>query len=168
MIFDVQVYSTCSIHTEENEEVVATILASVKAAQDLAVEGGGGGGNVGGFELSTALPQWHRRGYFDRPVPADPLSQEAGGGGGGGSSDGASGQRWAWADRLVRCQGPTDHTNGFFVAVFDRVLPEAEPDAGSAVPAGVTGSGTVIRCGNEEMINPCLIDLRVISLVAQV
>lgn len=41
------VYSTCSIHQEENEDVVAAVLADAHAA---------------GFELEDALPGWQRRG----------------------------------------------------------------------------------------------------------
>ena len=46
------VYSTCSIHSEENEQVVAAALQSIEAT-------------AGGFRLaprSAVLPEWPRRG----------------------------------------------------------------------------------------------------------
>jgi putative methyltransferase len=42
-------YSTCSVHEEENESVVAAALASPEAA-------------AGGWRLATALPAWPTRG----------------------------------------------------------------------------------------------------------
>lgn len=42
------VYSTCSIHVEENEQVVSDILADEKCSRS--------------FELAEILPKWHRRG----------------------------------------------------------------------------------------------------------
>lgn len=41
------VYSTCSVHREENEDVVAAVLDEARAA---------------GYVLRDALPGWHRRG----------------------------------------------------------------------------------------------------------
>ncbi|EGD81485.1 hypothetical protein PTSG_02202 [Salpingoeca rosetta] len=41
-------YSTCSVHQEENEDVVAAVLAANPS-----------------FELAEALPSWHRRGHSD-------------------------------------------------------------------------------------------------------
>ena len=41
-------YSTCSVHVEENEQVVRDVLAAAKER---------------GFRLTRALPKWHRRGY---------------------------------------------------------------------------------------------------------
>lgn len=40
------VYSTCSVHARENEEVVAAVLSDAQAA---------------GFELADPFPSWHRR-----------------------------------------------------------------------------------------------------------
>jgi len=41
-------YSTCSVHVEENEQVVRDVLDAAKER---------------GFGLMRALPKWHRRGY---------------------------------------------------------------------------------------------------------
>lgn len=41
------VYSTCSIHQEENEDVVKSLLPLAASL---------------GFELASPFPQWHRRG----------------------------------------------------------------------------------------------------------
>lgn len=43
-------YSTCSVHVQENEEVVAAALASPS-------------GRAAGWRLEAALPGWHRRGW---------------------------------------------------------------------------------------------------------
>ena len=43
------VYSTCSVHREENEDVVAKVLRDA--------------GRAAGFRLIPALPGWHRRGF---------------------------------------------------------------------------------------------------------
>lgn len=47
-------YSTCSVHTKENEEVVRDVMDAAKRH---------------GFRLAHALPKWHRRG-----IPIDGLS----------------------------------------------------------------------------------------------
>ena len=73
-------YSTCSVYRQENEDVIAAVLPH---AQQL------------GFELATALPQWHRRGLQ-------------------GS--------YGWADKVVRVDPELDETDGFFVAVFVRSI----------------------------------------------
>ena len=52
------VYSTCSVHVEENENVVEDVLKDVKAK----------------FELVQAMPRWTRRGLHgqDRCLRVDP------------------------------------------------------------------------------------------------
>ncbi|KAJ1627011.1 S-adenosyl-L-methionine-dependent methyltransferase [Pavlovales sp. CCMP2436] len=52
----VVVYSTCSVHCEENEGVVATALGAMEGA---------------GWRLSVALPDWHRRGLASEGVALD-------------------------------------------------------------------------------------------------
>jgi hypothetical protein len=52
------VYSTCSVHQRENEDVVAAVLPH---AQQL------------GFKLVTALPAWHRRGLAGSVSGAEKL-----------------------------------------------------------------------------------------------
>ena len=47
-------YSTCSVHIEENEQVVRDVLDSAKER---------------GFRLTRALPKWHRRGYVIDGLP---------------------------------------------------------------------------------------------------
>ncbi|KAJ9072242.1 hypothetical protein DSO57_1029618 [Entomophthora muscae] len=74
-------YSTCSVHTQENEDVVATILATHGKE----------------WRLKKALPSWPRRG-----VSSSGLSQEQ-------------------AACLVRCDPAHDATNGFFVALFEKI-----------------------------------------------
>ena len=84
------VYSTCSVHAEENELVVARVLP---LAHEL------------GFHLASALPAWPRRG-----LP--------------GLCEGA--------ERLLRVDPEQDQTDGFFVALFERL-----PDQPSAAKAGL-------------------------------
>ena len=109
------VYSTCSLHAEENEMVVAAALAAQQAAAaSVKAEGGGeGGGGEGGeeaeappppalFELRPALPAWPRRG----------LSQTA-----DGKETGLSPEQAAC---VARTDPHEDLTNGFFVAYFER------------------------------------------------
>jgi hypothetical protein len=106
------VYSTCSVHSEENEAVVATVLRQSAAGRTddswAPAVAAGGGLAVGHFEIAEALPDWHRRG-LERA-------------------------EWGWAARLVRCEGPADRTNGFFVAVFDRVR---RPELGAPAAAAL-------------------------------
>jgi putative methyltransferase len=63
------VYSTCSIHQRENEDVVAAVLPAASAA---------------GFQLVDPFPAWHRRGLpvFERSellVRTDALQDETDG-----------------------------------------------------------------------------------------
>lgn len=73
------VYSTCSIHAQENEGVVARVLPR---AHEL------------GYQLATALPSWPRRGLPDA---------------------------CEHSDRLLRVDPEHDLTDGFFIALFERI-----------------------------------------------
>lgn len=70
------VYSTCSIHKEENEDVVE------KACERF----------VSTFSLVDILPVWTNRGVGE----------------------------WGEAHKCIRAVPESDHTNGFFVALFER------------------------------------------------
>jgi putative methyltransferase len=85
------VYSTCSIHIEENESVVVEVLHNMntKLREDKHLSAGYTWTVVEPVSLKT----WKRRG-----VPAPGLSPEL-------------------QQRLIRCD-PSDGLNGFFVAVF--------------------------------------------------
>jgi len=116
------VYSTCSIHDQENELVVASALGK---AED---ESPGNAAEAdekefldppSKFELVPCLPQWPRRG---RVV------------GGLGSSE---------AECLVRCDPSADATHGFFVACFDRVAPKSNSD-------GAEGASRLKRAREDE------------------
>lgn len=82
-------YSTCSVLATENEAVVA-------AALEWSVSQGVIGGAGAGWELSTALPGWHRRGWRGEGLsPSD-------------------------AAKVVRVDPSEDKMNGFFVSLFVR------------------------------------------------
>jgi putative methyltransferase len=82
-------YSTCSIYEEENERVVAAVLAAQPAAARKGTRR---------FGLAAALPAWHRRGHvLDSLEPA--LAQQI-------------------ARCCVRTAYPDDATIGFFLAKF--------------------------------------------------
>jgi putative methyltransferase len=107
-------YSTCSVHAEENERVVAAVLAWL---------GGGGGEDEGekkgsslpnaappppsppprpeGWRLARALPAWSTRGIPEGDESPLSLSPED-------------------AAKVIRAHPATDGTDGFFVAVFER------------------------------------------------
>jgi 25S rRNA (cytosine2278-C5)-methyltransferase len=91
------VYSTCSVHEQENEFVVAAALQQQqrKALADT-------------WRLRKCLPNWHRRGTYSN---ANINSSS--------SSDGIARLTAAQADCVVRAL-PDDKTNGFFVALFVR------------------------------------------------
>ena len=74
------VYSTCSLNSEENEDV---INGSLEFAD-----------NHTRFRLKKALPGWKHR---------------------------ASNLKYDWAELCVKCDYETDKTDGFFIAVLERV-----------------------------------------------
>ena len=86
------VYSTCSIHQQENEDVVASILSEQPPvdAADTGYEA------PRAFEVTEAMSglHWKRRGKDDCG--------------------------YDWREKVVRCMPGEDHTHGFFVAVFER------------------------------------------------
>lgn len=90
------VYSTCSIHPEEDEQVVIKALNSPTAKQN----------NWTLAPRSEVLPAWERRG---RP-------EEMGGDRGVYCSMGPL--TIDLADGVIRCMPGEDKTNGFFVACF--------------------------------------------------
>lgn len=94
------VYSTCSVHDEENEMVVSNALAEMNSAE-----------TEDGSEWKLVAPQclqhWPRRG-----------------------KEGVGGLSKSQADCLIRCDGlDGDETNGFFVSYFERarVSKDANP-----------------------------------------
>jgi 25S rRNA (cytosine2278-C5)-methyltransferase len=91
------VYSTCSVHEQENEHVVAAALQEQqrRAPADT-------------WRLRKCLPNWHRRGIYSNTD-----------GSSGSSSDSNARLTAAQADCVVRAL-PADKTNGFFVALFVR------------------------------------------------
>ena len=106
------VYSTCSVHNEENEHVVAHVLDCERAKPTSA--------RLGPFCLAKALPQWPRRGrpgVHRFPPPEGNEDKEA-------SVIAASSLPCRLnpteADCLVRVMPEKDETNGFFVALFQR------------------------------------------------
>lgn len=86
-------YSTCSVHSKENEEVVAGVLKEAKEQY--------------GFELAMALPQWPRRGIS--LTESDRFECD---------EDDLKGIQ----KNVVRTDPFEDGTDGFFVAVFERNL----------------------------------------------
>ena len=125
-------YSTCSVHVQENEDVVAKALKQQEAAPtslstdracaagvaegdaadsvppDSRVQGVGDGGDcevsrAGRFAISRCLPRWSRRG-----LAVAGLDEEQ-------------------AACLARADPAEDETNGFFVAVFEREVGGGEP-----------------------------------------
>lgn len=97
------VYSTCSVHEEENEGVVRAVLSDERIASK-------------GWTLTNIMPRkWATRGW----VKADdtlPL------------------------DFTIRCDPAVDHTNGFYVARFDRDI-AAAPAATAAATAAASEEG---------------------------
>ena len=94
------VYSTCSVHNEENEHVVLHALASEQTNPSSQT--------LGPMRLAPALTSWSRRGRSNvGPAPGEEgvLTQ---------------GLTKAQADCLVRVLPGEDETNGFFVALFHR------------------------------------------------
>lgn len=109
-------YSTCSVHAEENEDVVAKaldqqpirpLLTTTTTASTSAAA------SSKRFELSRCLSRWPRRGLA------------------------VSGLSKAQAACLARTDPFEDETNGFFVAVFERGV----SSNGSVTSSGELGSG---------------------------
>ena len=146
------VYSTCSIHVEENEMVVAAALEWQRKAygEGADKEGKEGGGAVEGkrkageknhqkqqqrrlgpFELVRALPSWPRRG-LSRTLE--------------GRETGLSEEE---ANCLVRTDPQQDLTNGFFVAYFER---KGTGGAGKDVKVNVNGGGQKGKRGTVEAV----------------
>lgn len=98
-------YSTCSVHVAENENVVRQALSSEEAAS-------------GQFILaprSQVLPSWDRRGLPD--VEGNDLGMSDFSGSLSGLTFDQS-SRIDGADNMVRCSPEEDATNGFFVSCF--------------------------------------------------
>jgi len=90
------VYSTCSVHEEENEGVVSKALSEAEYGDSKKEEDGD---NVWELAAPKCLENWKRR----------------------GKEGGIGGLTKAQADCLVRCDGlDGDETNGFFVSYFVR------------------------------------------------
>jgi putative methyltransferase len=86
------VYSTCSVHDEENEMVVSKALAEMNSSAKKE------DGNEWMLVAPQCLTQWPRRG-----------------------KESVGGLSKAQADCLIRCDGlDGDETNGFFVSYFER------------------------------------------------
>ena len=88
------VYSTCSIHMEENEKVVAAVLRHFEEVE--------AGENDFTYKLKSCLPSWTRRGI--------PFGEKNEGG-----------ELYLTKEEaacLVRADPNYDHTNGFFVSLF--------------------------------------------------
>ncbi|CAM9858495.1 unnamed protein product, partial [Ectocarpus sp. 13 AM-2016] len=104
-------YSTCSVHAEENEDVVAKALHQQPTPPPLTpatTASASAAASSKRFELSRCLSRWPRRGLA------------------------VSGLSKAQAACLARTDPFEDETNGFFVAVFER---------GVSSNGGVTSSG---------------------------
>lgn len=85
------VYSTCSVHDEENEMVVSNALAEMNSSETE-------DGNKWKLVAPQCLQHWPRRG-----------------------KEGVGGLSKSQADCLIRCDGlDGDETNGFFVSYFER------------------------------------------------
>lgn len=140
------VYSTCSIHSAENEEVVLQALASNEA-------------KAGNFRLARredVLPTWPRRGLLEKM--------------------GNGGPYYCWdcavcvlyaaenlyftlvrhptdiritdaAESLIRCVPGEDHTNGFFVSCFVKHVPP-DVDQHEQPPANSVSSKSTKRSFN--------------------
>ena len=104
-------YSTCSVHFEENERVVAAALAWLCEGEGEEKKAKAGSSSSAspplpphpkGWRLARALPSWPTRG----------ISEEEGGHALSLSAEDAA--------KVIRAHPATDGTDGFFVAVFGR------------------------------------------------
>jgi putative methyltransferase len=106
------VYSTCSVHDEENEIVVGKALSEANGSME------GADGDEWILVAPACLNPWHRRG-------------NSGGVGGLLSED--------QARCLIRCDGlDGDETNGFFVGYFERKRVGSNRDAGDMRASNVS------------------------------
>ena len=107
------VYSTCSVHNEENEHVVAHVL-DCERAQPASAE-------FGPFHLAKALPQWPRRGRPGKhQFPTLQGEDEDDKSASSGTKALPCKLTASEANCLVRVLPDQDETNGFFVALFQR------------------------------------------------
>ncbi|KAK9447257.1 S-adenosyl-L-methionine-dependent methyltransferase [Limtongia smithiae] len=88
------VYSTCSIHAEENEEVVRALLCDLEVRE--------AGWRL--MEREQVLPGWHRRGWRDQFMGMDDIGQSA----------------EVLSEGCVRAKPVEDGGIGFFVAGFEK------------------------------------------------
>lgn len=86
------VYSTCSLNSEENEDVVAAALNWINTEEAYREEAGLKGIDWS-FKLKKALPNWHHR---------------------------VTNNNYDWSDLCVKAD-ESDLTDGFFVSVLERV-----------------------------------------------
>lgn len=105
------VYSTCSIHSIENEHVVRDALTSPEARENSFVLA----------PRNEALPNWPRRGLSDEMASNGTIE------------DAPSFSAFDLillhsedASSVIRCSPGEDHTNGFFVSCFIRRATETD------------------------------------------
>ena len=104
------VYSTCSVHAEENEIVVVKALVKSREAG-------------WGFRLKDALPKevWKTRGGSSEVGKTMPVLTDHGGAEEVNRGDAELNAETSFhLDRCLRASPSTDFTNGFFVALFER------------------------------------------------
>ena len=103
------VYSTCSVHAEENEIVVVKALEKSRA-------------EAWGFELKEALPKdvWKTRGNGGGKGHGMEALSTASVAENGLESSATNDDEAFHLDRCLRASPSTDFTNGFFVALFER------------------------------------------------
>ena len=133
------VYSTCSIHDEENEHVV---LAALKNEEKRRLNGECG--PHGPFRLACALPTWPRRGR-EGTAPKEEEDEEEE----EDDDDESTSEGRCWKDglskeeasHLIRVDPHEDRTNGFFVALF--VRGDHVPPLGNATTIAASSSTTI-------------------------